>query len=45
MVNGLVPISKYYKNKIGYVPYEKENESVAKGLEYAYNDWCIARLA
>ena len=45
MVNGLVPISKYYKNKIGYIPYEKENESVAKGLEYAYNDWCIARLA
>ena len=45
MVNGLIPISKYYKNKIGYIPYEKENESVAKGLEYAYNDWCIARLA
>ena len=45
MVNGLVPISKYYKNKIGYIPYDKENESVAKGLEYAYNDWCIAQLA
>lgn len=45
MVNGLVPISKYYKNKIGYIPFEKENESVAKGLEYAYNDWCISMLA
>ena len=45
MVNGLVPISKYYKNKIGYIPYDKENESVAKGLEYAYNDWCISQLA
>ncbi|HIZ26441.1 GH92 family glycosyl hydrolase [Barnesiella sp. An55] len=45
MVNALVPISKYYKNQIGYIPHEKENESVAKGLEYAYNDWCIAQLA
>ena len=45
MIGGLMPISKYYKNKIGYIPYDKENESVAKGLEYAYNDWCIATLA
>ncbi len=43
--NGLMPISKYYKNTLGYVPCDKENESVAKGLEYAYDDWCIARLA
>ncbi len=45
MINGVVPISKYYKNALGYIPYEKENESVAKGLEYAYDDWCIAQLA
>ncbi|MCH5327549.1 MAG: GH92 family glycosyl hydrolase [Coprobacter sp.] len=45
MIGGLMPISKYYKNTIGYIPYEKENESVAKGLEYAYNDWCISVLA
>ena len=41
----LMPISKYYKNTLGYVPCDKENESVAKGLEYAYNDWCISQLA
>lgn len=41
----LMPLSKKYKNEMGYIPSEKENESVAKGLEYAYNDWCIARLA
>lgn len=41
----LMPISKYYKNTLGYVPCDKEWESVAKGLEYAYNDWCISQLA
>ncbi|NUN68690.1 MAG: glycoside hydrolase family 92 protein [Bacteroidetes bacterium] len=29
----------------GYVPGEKESESVSKTLEYAYDDWCIARTA
>ena len=43
--NALMPISKYYKNTLGYIPCDKEWESVAKGLEYAYNDWCISRLA
>ena len=28
-----------------YIPYELENESVSKTLEYAYDDWCIAQLA
>ena len=28
-----------------YIPYEMENESVSKTLEYAYNDWCIAQMA
>lgn len=41
----LSPISKQYKNQLGYIPWDKEHESVAKGLEYAYNDWCIAQLA
>ncbi|MGL4518944.1 MAG: GH92 family glycosyl hydrolase [Phocaeicola sp.] len=41
----LMPQAKYWKNKIGYVPCDKDNESVAKGLEYAYNDWCISLLA
>lgn len=42
---GLSPKSKYYKNTIYYVPCDTENESVAKGLEYAYADWSIARFA
>lgn len=29
----------------GYIPSEAEHESVSKGLEYAYDDWCIARYA
>ncbi len=44
-VNALMPISKKYKNEIGYVPFDKEIESVAKGLEYAYHDWCILQMA
>lgn len=35
---------KYYKNK-GYIPSDKESESVSKTLEYAYDDWCIAKMA
>lgn len=41
----LMPQAKYWKNKIGYVPCDKDNEAVAKALEYAYNDWCISILA
>ena len=34
-----------YYNKLGYVPYDvKINESVARTLEYAYDDWCIYQL-
>ncbi|KAF0131194.1 MAG: alpha-1 2-mannosidase [Bacteroidetes bacterium] len=29
----------------GYIPGDKEHESVSKTLEYAYNDWCIALMA
>ena len=29
----------------GYVPADRESESVSKTLEYAYDDWCIARVA
>lgn len=43
--NALMPMSKYYKNTLGYVPCDKEHESVAKALEYAYNDWCISQFA
>ena len=35
-----------YYNTIGYVPYNVGiNESVARSLEYAYDDWCIAQVA
>lgn len=29
----------------GYIPADAEGESVSKTLEYAYDDWCIARMA
>ncbi|MBV6440805.1 MAG: hypothetical protein EPGJADBJ_02478 [Saprospiraceae bacterium] len=35
---------RWYR-KMGYVPAGKEPESVSKTLEYAYDDWCIARMA
>ena len=31
--------------KQGYLSSELDNESVSKTLEYAYDDWCIARMA
>jgi len=33
-----------YRN-LGFMPSEKEPESVSKTLEYAYDDWCIAQMA
>jgi predicted alpha-1,2-mannosidase len=34
-----------YYNRLGYVPYNvKINESAARTLEYAYDDWCIYQL-
>ena len=35
---------KYYKT-MGYIPSDKEGESVSKTLEYAFDDWCIAQMA
>jgi len=29
----------------GFIPADREPESVSKTLEYAFDDWCIARLA
>lgn len=35
-----------YYNRLGYVPYNVGiNENVARTLEYAYDDWCIMKLA
>jgi predicted alpha-1,2-mannosidase len=42
---GLMPKAKYYNDKLGFIPADKENESVSKALEFAYNDWCIAQMA
>ena len=41
----LAPMAKKYNEELGYIPSDLENESVAKALEYAYNDWCIAQMA
>ncbi len=38
--NGL----SFYK-EYGYIPSDLEHESVSKTLEYAYDDWCIAKMA
>ncbi len=35
-----------YYNTLGYIPYNVGiNENVARSLEYAYDDWCIAQVA
>jgi predicted alpha-1,2-mannosidase len=31
--------------KLGWVPFDKEDESLSKTLEYAYDDWCVAQMA
>ena len=37
--------AKYY-NDLGYIPYDVDiNENVARTLEYAYDDYCIWRVA
>ena len=39
-------IGHEYYNTLGYIPYDvKINENAARTLEYAYDDWCIYRLA
>lgn len=35
---------KPYK-ELGFIPVEEESESVSKTLEYAYDDWTIAKMA
>jgi|GEM_PF-57013 len=34
-----------YLKQEGYIPADKERESVSKALEYAIDDWCIAQVA
>lgn len=35
---------EFYK-QYGFIPGDKEHESISKTLEYAYDDWCIAMMA
>ncbi len=35
----------HFYRKLGFIPAEKENESVSKALEYAFDDWSIAAMA
>ncbi|HEV9035270.1 MAG TPA: glycoside hydrolase family 92 protein, partial [Puia sp.] len=35
---------KYLKQD-GFIPADKEVEAISKGMEYAIDDWCIARMA
>lgn len=32
-------------DQLGFIPSDREAESVSKTLEYAYDDWCIAQFA
>ncbi|MFM8415691.1 MAG: GH92 family glycosyl hydrolase [Planctomycetota bacterium] len=34
-----------FVKQMGYIPAEREGESVAKAMEYAIDDWCIAQMA
>lgn len=34
---------KWYR-ELGYVPSDKEPESVSKTLEYAFDNWCVAKM-
>jgi len=34
----------YYKD-LGYIPADKVRESVSVTMEYAYDDWCLSRMA
>jgi predicted alpha-1,2-mannosidase len=43
--DGLMPKAKLYNETLGFIPADRENESVSKALEFAYNDWCIAQMA
>ncbi len=34
-----------YYRRLGYIPADRESESVSKTFEYCYNDWAIAHVA
>ena len=45
ILSSLVDPAKMYNDSLGFIPYDKVNQSVAKALEYAYDDWCISLMA
>ena len=40
---GRVALDAY--RKLGYVPFERIPKATARTLDYAYGDWCLARIA
>lgn len=51
-LQGMIETSQYgayggldYLMGVGYLPYDKVSQSVSKGVEYAFDDWCIAQMA
>ncbi|MCB9080422.1 MAG: glycoside hydrolase family 92 protein [Lewinellaceae bacterium] len=34
-----------FLREFGYIPHDKDGESVTKTLEYAFDDWCIGQFA
>ncbi len=34
-----------YYRELGYIPADRESESVSKSFEYCYNDWAVAHVA
>ena len=43
--NSMMPKGKLYDVQYGYIPSDLENSSVSRGLEFAYNNWCVAEMA
>ncbi len=41
----LITKHPYFKEKLGFIPADSLPESVSWGVEMAYDDWCIARVA
>lgn len=45
ILDKLMSQAKRYNQEESYIPADGDIEVVAKALEYAYNDWCIAQMA
>jgi predicted alpha-1,2-mannosidase len=45
ILDKLMAKAKKFNQELDYIPADEDIEVVAKALEYAYNDWCIAQMA